>query len=351
MKMAKKIPPASGILVSSTQSPPPAVSYTTTQTPFKTNSPGYYYHNPPANVIIHPHSQPRDNYLPSTYRNDLSTNDILNLKAPSIYYQPPLETSSNVEEKHSLPPIVVLPTPGQDYQSSSTTVSPPSIPRVQDETHLPPIAYYPSSTTVKPLLKDESHLPPIAYYPSSTFNPIDSNSVIPLSSTLAPVTIKPLTNEILPPKNYDVVSITSKPRIRYRPSSYQQSKTDDYDRNAIEPAASYASPTYQKHLNQEVPFFDRSKYLQQQQHQQQQKFPYYDGVGVTANGFRYFLPRQYQEEVSNESEDSRDGSFGYIDPFGIRRVVYYNAGRNGFVHRKNNRYVGFNSTPYDSRPK
>lgn len=77
--------------------------------------------------------------------------------------------------------------------------------------------------------------------------------------------------------------------------------------------------------------------------------PTYDGISATHNGFRYYLPRQYQEE-ENSGADSRAGSFGYIDPFGIRRVIYYNtAPGTGFVHRKNNRYVGFNATPYDPR--
>ncbi|CAD7002707.1 unnamed protein product, partial [Ceratitis capitata] len=76
--------------------------------------------------------------------------------------------------------------------------------------------------------------------------------------------------------------------------------------------------------------------------------PPYDGVGTTANGFRYVLPHQYHEEEQFEGE-KRAGSFGYVDPFGIRRVVYYNAspGR-GFVHRNNNRYVGLGATPYDA---
>ncbi|KAH8298623.1 hypothetical protein KR018_003281, partial [Drosophila ironensis] len=74
----------------------------------------------------------------------------------------------------------------------------------------------------------------------------------------------------------------------------------------------------------------------------------YDGVGVTRNGFRYVLPKQYHEEETNPGDGKRAGSFGYVDPFGIRRVVYYNAapGR-GFVHRNNNQYVGANGAPYD----
>ncbi len=217
------------------------------------------------------------------------------------------------------------------YYQSSTEKS--SI--VKDESHLPPIAYYPSST-VKPLLKDdfyyqssterpsiikdESHLPPIAYYPSSTANPFESNNLIPLSSTLAPIVVSPLTNDLEAPKGNsdDVISITSRPRTSYErgASSRLESTRNvvvDYDKNSVEESSGY------------------------------------DGVGVTRNGFRYFLPRQYQEERMNNDE-SRDGSYGYIDPFGIRRVVYYNAGKNGFVHRKNNRYVGFNGTPYDPRP-
>ncbi|XP_057651866.1 uncharacterized protein LOC130891251 [Diorhabda carinulata] len=79
-------------------------------------------------------------------------------------------------------------------------------------------------------------------------------------------------------------------------------------------------------------------------------FSTYDGVSVTNDGFRYYIPRAYHEEQT-EPGDKRSGSFGYIDPFGIRRVIYYNtAPGTGFQHRKNNRYVGFNATPYDPRP-
>ncbi|XP_073990120.1 uncharacterized protein isoform X1 [Rhodnius prolixus] len=77
--------------------------------------------------------------------------------------------------------------------------------------------------------------------------------------------------------------------------------------------------------------------------------PQYDGVAMTHNGFRYYLPRHYHEEETLQG-DQRAGSFGYIDPFGIRRVIYYNTSPvDGFVHRKNNRYVGFQATPYDPR--
>ncbi|CAH1715431.1 unnamed protein product [Aphis gossypii] len=77
----------------------------------------------------------------------------------------------------------------------------------------------------------------------------------------------------------------------------------------------------------------------------------YDGVSFVRNGFKYYLPRHYHEEQSDDAGDTRTGSFGYVDPFGIRRVVYYNtAPGTGFVHRKNNRYVGLDAEPYDPRP-
>jgi len=80
-------------------------------------------------------------------------------------------------------------------------------------------------------------------------------------------------------------------------------------------------------------------------------FPPYDGTHTTANGFQYYLRRQYHEE-EREPEGNNVGSFGYIDPFGIRRVIYYKTDpfTGGFLHKKNNRYVGFNATPYDPLP-
>lgn len=318
MKKTKKIPASSGVLVPSSQSPPPAAYIppvvTTTQSPITStvsySSPGYFYPKTP-NVFIRHNSQPDETYLPPS--NDLdqpavafASNDV---QTPSDVYLPP-------------------------FEDTSRTLGPSSTPAPRDDSHLPPIAYYPSSTPKA--IPDESHLPPIAYYPSSTPSPFESNSVIPLASTPAPISVKQLQSGLLPPIDYGVVPIQPRTRFAYRPTYQYASTTQraiiDYNRNTIDSSA------YQYPAN--APLFDRSKY---------QQYAQYDGVGVTANGFRYYLPRQYQEEVSN-NDGSKDGSFGYVDPFGIRRVVYYNAGRNGFIHRKNNRYVGFNSTPYDPRP-
>ncbi|KAJ8669902.1 hypothetical protein QAD02_001161 [Eretmocerus hayati] len=69
-------------------------------------------------------------------------------------------------------------------------------------------------------------------------------------------------------------------------------------------------------------------------------------------GFEYYLPKQYHEEGTSKARssdaDERAGSFGYVDPFGIRRVIYYKAGRSsGFKARLNNRYVGHDAAPFD----
>ncbi|XP_011300544.1 uncharacterized protein [Fopius arisanus] len=80
-----------------------------------------------------------------------------------------------------------------------------------------------------------------------------------------------------------------------------------------------------------------------------EEYPRYDGTHTVSDGFQYYLKRQYHEEQQKPGESI--GSFGYVDPFGIRRVVYYKAdGDNGFIHKKNNRYVGFAATPYDPSP-
>lgn len=348
MKEAKNAPASAGSSVPSNQSPAATfnpATVTTTQRPVTTTSfysaPGYYYPKVPT-VFIRPNAHPEEKYLPPSNELDqpaitIPSNDIL---IPSDIYLPPHEDSSI----HSV-------------IASST-------PKPGSESHLPPIAYYPSSTisppasypspstarpasypssTVTPQIsqRDESELPPIAYYPSSTPSPLESNSVVPLFNTPALFSVKHLSGGLEPPNSYGVVPIPAKTRFAYRPTYQYAASSErpvvDYSRanSIVDSSASYKSPS-------NVPLFERSKY-------QQQQYPSYDGVGVTANGFRYFLPRQYQEEVTRD-DGTRDGSFGYVDPFGIRRVIYYNAGQNGFIHRKNNRYVGFNSTPFDPRP-
>ncbi|XP_046391838.1 uncharacterized protein LOC124160130 [Ischnura elegans] len=125
----------------------------------------------------------------------------------------------------------------------------------------------------------------------------------------------------------------------YRPP-FVYSRPTDYD---SDPQTDHRPPTT---------YVQRPSY-QNDGYEQNSVYPEYDGVSTYHNGFRYFLPRHYHEEETSPTSrgDVRTGSFGYIDPFGIRRVVYYNTSPGtGFQHRKNNRYVGFNATPYDPRP-
>ncbi|XP_050422206.1 uncharacterized protein LOC126834379 isoform X2 [Adelges cooleyi] len=163
-------------------------------------------------------------------------------------------------------------------------------------------------------------------------------------------------------------STTSSPFFRRRPSSsvspdyYTVRPVDvnsiavdgDADASGFERRVSTpsttASPLYEQPLRPQTfrPAYRKVVDLSAQGSQAEAQ---YDGVSFVRNGFKYYLPRHYHEEQSNDAGDTRAGSFGYIDPFGIRRVVYYNtAPGTGFVHRKNNRYVGLDAEPYDPRP-
>lgn len=182
---------------------------------------------------------------------------------------------------------------------------------------------------------------PIAVYGPPSVTPIPSYA----TSTVHPNAVEHFDNHIESVSQYDSVQPTTyRPKLTYQPA-------DDSD---------YKGRFDQ---NREAPLFDRNA-LRRRIYDQKQplvsnnaigngydpQYPYFDGVSDTVNGFRYYLPRQYHEE-DNSNPERRAGSFGYIDPFGIRRVVYYNTSpEGGFVHRKNNRYVGFDATPYDPRP-
>lgn len=200
-----------------------------------------------------------------------------------------------------------------------STLAPPF---TDNELHSTPIAIYnPTTTTARPdPLADYG--PPIAVYPhGEAFSPSQ-----PDHGPIVAVTPRPLNSWLEPPRgnslDNDVKYHHSRPIVR-----------------TSSPKPFAANPN-----NAGVPLFNRNTLSDP-------RFPLYDGVSVTKNGFRYYLPRHYQEEETYGNNE-RAGSYGYIDPFGIRRVVYYNAGSpgKGFVVRKNNRYVGFDATPYDPRP-
>lgn len=198
-------------------------------------------------------------------------------------------------------------------------------------------------------------------FPSSTATPPVRSTVAPvqryrrpLSSSLSVSTVSPVT--AVDYDNYsvrpvDVNSITS---------TSGRGGDDDDDDDSVRQAFDY------RRRSSSVPTAERPLYEQPLQPHTfrpayrkvvdmssgQGSEPEYDGVSFVRNGFKYYLPRHYHEEQSDSTGDTRAGSFGYVDPFGIRRVVYYNtAPGTGFVHRKNNRYVGLGAEPYDPRPQ
>lgn len=209
--------------------------------------------------------------------------------------------------------------------SAGTDVSSPAFkeaqPYVEDKSKF---LVFPSST-VSPAAIFPKRRPtaPAGYYPTSTPPTIvrDSSEDADVAITPAPHYYVPASKSSYPASKFAYKAPLYTTVIKARP---------EYNQNSVNPF--YGEKLYSASRKS----FDET--------------PNYDGISVTRNGFRYYLPRQYHEE-ENSAGDERTGSFGYIDPFGIRRVIYYNASPGtGFVHRKNNRYVGFNATPYDPRP-
>ncbi|XP_005179265.1 uncharacterized protein LOC101888989 [Musca domestica] len=139
--------------------------------------------------------------------------------------------------------------------------------------------------------------------------------------------------------------VTAAPKTGYYYSPAQQVPSTPaqppqplpYDVNALEGLLPPLPPLYQRQRIPLTPHGYGTRLVA----------PEYNDVTVTRNGFRYVLPHQYHEE-EQLNESKKAGSFGYVDPFGIRRVVYYNASpQKGFIHRNHNQYVGLGATPYD----
>ncbi|XP_017786818.1 PREDICTED: cell surface glycoprotein 1 [Nicrophorus vespilloides] len=224
------------------------------------------------------------------------------------------------------------PYPADVYTPSSTPAPalyiPPSTPAVNEQTQ-----YTASPTPKTPTINPYESIPSTYLSTPSPFTPpVTETNYIP--STQSPPTIY----------------ITSKPQFNTQPTiapainSNSLDYSPQYEHYDQNPYIHHNGPTYpiDRHGN-------TYHGLNQIGNGYDPQYPSYDGVSVTNDGFRYYIPRAYHEE-QNVGEDNKAGSFGYIDPFGIRRVIYYNAGANGFQHRKNNRYVGFDATPYDPRP-
>lgn len=231
-------------------------------------------------------------YIPPSELNNALASSSERYQTPSKVFEPPLKSDLLA---HGIVPVGIAsstPPPISITAKNLVSVSPLNEPSYSTTPR--PSAYYSSSTS----------RPSGTYYPSST---VRSSTPYYPSTTARPVSVV---------DNY--VSPVAKPYTA-KPDSYY---SKGYSSNPIDYYNQAAAKGYRP----------------------------YDGVSVTnQDGFKYFLPRQYHEEQG--TNDVRDGSFGYIDPFGIRRVIYYNVRPgSGFRHRKNNRYVGFNATPYDPRP-
>lgn len=255
--------------------------------------------------------------------------------------------SPNAIETNTKPPIVEIRPHGnygshQILSNQLSTITPVTFSPIDGQESLGP-------TTPSPI--SSSYLPPSSsYLPSSTYAPTTSYS--PSSSYITPTsTPSPLVSTLLPPIS---------DRGVYSPPSSQYSRPNSIsDREYSRPprpvdgytgGPNYEHPWAYKAGGSPPSKNDYRPYSNNLGDGYTPQYPEYDGISVTKNGFRYFLPRIYHEEET-DNKNERTGSFGYIDPFGIRRVVYFNAGEGkGFVHRKNNRYVGFNATPYDPRP-
>lgn len=333
IKSVKNRPADSGTLVSHSPAYPPAprpvAVVPTTPAPIA----------PPVTpsgiktVFIRPHSQPvSTNYLPA-----------------------------NIPRDQYLPPSRHYPssTPRPDVYVPSST---PYSPLTGNEISSTPIAVFAPSSTPSPLAdRSEAHLPPLVIYNGDSNRPNEYHNPTPRPAD----PIYQLSNDLLPPQHHYVQVIPSSTPASYRRRFHQERRRPTYVQpitiTSAAPFIERATPAPKPLV---VPLSDNN--LEQQSSFNRDLLepppnyqPYqpvrrgdhlYDGVSATNDGFRYYLPRQYHEET-NSGSSNREGSFGYIDPFGIRRVVYYNTGPGkGFVHRKNNRFVGFNATPYDPRP-
>uniref|UniRef100_A0A182SHA4 Cuticle protein 6 n=1 Tax=Anopheles maculatus TaxID=74869 RepID=A0A182SHA4_9DIPT len=349
IKVAKTKPADSGVLVPSDPSyeppaPPSPPSQHRNQPSIQsiaivpsTPAPISVHSTPSLNaVFIRPHSQPiASNYHPSSPSS-----------TPDQKYLPAAVGGSSTPPHRHYPSISARP-PQLDIYVPSTTYTP----LIGNELSSTPIAVYGPSSTPNPLRDgSEAHLPPLVIYNSNPSVAVDPNGYIAATTYSPHRRRRPNPAERRRRPSSDPILITSsrpyvesstpatinlKPLVQLQSLDHSGSNLLDsgFNRDLIDPPTRY----YDEH-GQELPVRRTGE-----------SHPY-DGVAVTNDGFRYYLPRQYHEE-RNSGSDTRDGSFGYIDPFGIRRVVYYNTGPNkGFVHRKNNRFVGFDATPYDPRP-
>lgn len=250
-----------------------------------------------------------------------------------------------------IPPSTTIAPPVTTYRpiySSTTTILPPTS----------TAAYISSTSTPHPPLSVQPISVPSKYFlpPLSSFDDSPIIRIKPYTpAPIAAYTIEQINNELQPPISSAISLNDVGPSVPYGPIAVTIPTT--YGSTTASPISSTIAA---------VPLFNRHSYYRGAS---KRPIAYYSpnqldfGNGIDdkkrfdrynariANGFSYYLPRHYHEETYREANaDNRDGSFGYIDPFGIRRVVYYHASpESGFKVRKNNRYVGFHAKPYDSK--
>lgn len=308
------------------------------------NDYGYRKNRPPS-ILVHYNAEPID----GSVRHSLNTGYV-----PITTYRPIFSTttpapkpiaSSLTPTSTVLPPI-----------SSSTSVSFVSSPITTPQ---PPIA------SPSPLTLPSKYFEAPQYYNTADNSPIIR--IKPYSSQPAPIaayTIDQINNELRQPIPSAISLDNVGPSVPFAPIVVTSpvSTSGFGGSSTISPIASTAASVVPQYNSRRLPYNrggGASKrpiaYYQSNQLDvgnsidELRKYDRYNAR--TPSGFGYFLPRQYHEETFRDANpNNRDGSFGYIDPFGIRRVVYYHASPDsGFKVRKNNRYVGFNAKPYDSK--
>ncbi|KAF2880341.1 hypothetical protein ILUMI_25829 [Ignelater luminosus] len=356
LSIAKKVPGEAGTLVSpvskTVSTPYTPSTYSQPTTKYSTPLPqSTYPYNSPANVQVLPIGYSTEHlqtpiFKYATLTLPQTTTSLGYNTQPYLGYTPSVEVSPNSIPSSTEAPISVT------TAVPSSTILPPE---VRSSTPTPPIS---------------STIPPTVYIPSTTPSPSASSTpayqssslryTIPATNYGAPVPstfkyVSPTPASYSSPNNYAAVPTVSTlaPPIRsdvLDPSLY--SSDPQYEHYPDEDKKPFVNP----YIYQNGPTYPIDKFGHSYNGQSNNigngydpQFRYYDGVSVTNDGFRYYIPKQYHEE-QRLSDDTKSGSFGYVDPFGIRRVIYYNAGPDGFKHRKNNRYVGLNATPYDPRP-
>lgn len=359
MKAAKKTPASAGTLVDSKKSSQlPKNTYLSPTTPstyippttIRPNSINYnplgYDHYKTPTVYIQPNAAPVESYLPANHFPSTTERPIY--VTPNVNYLPSSTVSSKAPYRINVPSSTIQ-TPFSEAELLHQPIAvyaPSTTPAPSHIDYGTPIAVYSPSTTPAP-----SHIDygtPIVAYSSSAsvsttprpdfLSTIQSSS--PRPSYGAP--IEQINNELASPYSpHFIQSTTSRP---FSTPSYSNGGFADGNNNVD------VQPLFNRNNFRRPNLPSQSSQYYNQIGSSYDPSIYYDGVSQTRNGFKYFLPRQYHEE-DNSDPERRDGSFGYIDPFGIRRVIYYKTSpENGFVHRKNNRYVGFDATPYDPRP-